>query len=198
MQKIVENLIIKNIKMNVIVILGIKHSGKTTLAKLLGEKKNYIVFDLDVELKKNFYANYPNLRAGFKALGKQYFIKSEYETLKNILITLNESKEQKKAVIATGGGICDDSDALNLLKINNFTNLVLKTVFIQVPESVLLMRIMKTGVPPFLEENNIKESFHILFNKREKLYSDFCQYMLQLEDYTDKDQIIDFLDQINC
>ncbi|MDD4082159.1 MAG: shikimate kinase [Sphaerochaetaceae bacterium] len=184
--------------MDVIIILGIKHSGKTTLAKLLGEKKNYIVFDLDIEMKKTFYADYASLRKGYEVLGKQYFMKSEYETLKNILKQLNKSSNQRKAVIATGGGICDDQDSLNLLKTNKFPNLILKTVFIKVPESILLSRIMKTGIPPFLEEDNIKESFHILFNKREKLYSDFCQYMLQLEDYMNKDQIIDFLDEINC
>ena len=198
MQKIVENLIIKNTKMDVLIILGIKHSGKTTLANQLGEKKNYIVFDLDVEMKKNFYPTYSSLRKGYKALGKQYFMKSEYLALKMILSELNKSKDNKKAVIATGGGICDDKDALDLIKSNNFKNLTIKTVFIQVPESILFSRIMKTGIPPFLEENNIKESFHLLFDKREKLYSDFCQYMLQLEGYTDKDQITDFLDNINC
>jgi len=198
MQKIVENLIIKNIKMDVLIILGIKHSGKTTLAKRLGDKKNYIVFDLDDEMKKDFYSGFISLRKGYEILGKQYFMKSEYKTLKKILSQINKSNDRRKVVIATGGGICDDQDALNLLQKNNFRNLVIRTVFIQVPESVLLMRIMKTGTPPFLEGNDIKESFHLLFNKREKLYSDFCQYMLQLEDYTDKDQIIDSLDKINC
>lgn len=78
-----------------IVLIGYMGSGKSTIAKKLALKLNYIYLDLDEYISENENDTINNI---FKNKGEVYFRKLESNTLKEILTT------QNKYVLAVGGG----------------------------------------------------------------------------------------------
>lgn len=92
-----------------IVLLGCKHCGKSTQGKLLAEKLGVQFFDTDevlAELKgmdaRRYYRDY----------GVGAFTLAEEEACREII----KKAGNEKVVIATGGGICDNPPALEVLR----------------------------------------------------------------------------------
>jgi shikimate kinase len=144
---------------------GIKHSGKSTHARLFAEFKDLPFFDLDSLIVDNI--KYDNVRELYENEGKEAFMEMEYICLKKLLDTTPESK-----VIALGGGICDNERAFELC-----TNLI----YLDLDEKVLLNRIKYNGLPPFLRDQPAKQ-FHILYEKREKLYKEKASLVIEIKD----------------
>ncbi|MGD1816929.1 MAG: shikimate kinase [Pleomorphochaeta sp.] len=144
---------------------GIKHSGKSTHARLFAEYKNLPFYDLDKYIEENI--NYPSVRALYKAEGKEAFMEQEYICLKKLL---KENPQDK--VIALGGGICENPKAFDLCD---------NLIFLDLDEEVLFKRINFLGLPPFLEGDPINK-FHILYNKRRPLYKEKAKITIKLKD----------------
>lgn len=144
---------------------GIKHSGKSTHAKLFAEYKKLPFYDLDKYIEENI--EYNSVRELYKAEGKESFMEAEYNSLNKLL---EENKEDK--VIALGGGICDNEKAFNLC-----SNLI----FIDINEETLFSRINFLGLPPFLQDDPINQ-FHALYNKRRPLYIKKANLIIELQD----------------
>jgi shikimate kinase len=147
---------------------GIKHSGKTTHAKIFAKNHNLSIFDGDDLILKSL--NGQSIRSFYREFGKDAFMKEE---LASILSFISEKKDNR--VLSLGGGICDNKKAIELLKDNGLI------IFIRVDELTLYNRIIKDGIPPFLE-GNPKEKFHILFNERDTKYLSFCDIVIEVQD----------------
>ncbi|MBK5200292.1 MAG: hypothetical protein JJE21_02030 [Spirochaetaceae bacterium] len=146
---------------------GIKHCGKTTHAKIFGKKMNLPVFDGDdliLELIDTSIRDY------YRTNGKEAFMNCEYLSLKNLLETNSKSK-----VISLGGGICDNTKATLLLKVKGII------IYIKLNEKTLFNRIIKDGIPPFLEGNS-KEIFHSLYLQRDAFYTNYANITIELEE----------------
>jgi shikimate kinase len=79
----------------IISLLGYMGSGKTHISKILSEKINFKLFDLDKEISKR---NRLSVSEIFAQKGEIYFRKKERELLEEVLAT------QERCVISLGGG----------------------------------------------------------------------------------------------
>ncbi|WP_428770040.1 shikimate kinase [Treponema sp. HNW] len=112
--------------MNCIILVGIQHSGKTTAGTLTAERFGCEFFDIDKIIEKNTGLSCRKLYA---EKGPEAFKQAEREAcvfLKNRLQPRRSGIENTgasgtsagflKAVIAAGGGICDNPRAFSVLE----------------------------------------------------------------------------------
>ncbi len=162
---------------------GIKHSGKSTLGRLYAKKYNLDWIDLD-ELVLARIAPYTSIRSYYKQQGQASFQKQEVEALEALL-----SQKKQRTVISLGGGASDNNALLSLVKTHG------KLIYLMVEEDILLARILSGGVPPFLDANDPKGSFHALYTRRHAIYGNICDVLVQLPNYPDIHDTADFLVQ---
>ena len=94
---------------NSIVLMGCKHCGKTTQGKLLAQKLGVDFIDTDEEIGRIRGVDFRTL---YRTKGVGEFTLAEEEACDSIIKKYSE----RKVVIATGGGICDNPPALNILR----------------------------------------------------------------------------------
>lgn len=146
---------------------GIKHSGKTTHAKIFGKKLDLPVFDGDDLILEQINTSVRNY---YKTFGKEAFMDCEYLSLEKLLKTNDKPK-----VISLGGGVCDNRKATLLIKEYGII------IYIRVNEQTLFDRIIKDGIPPFLEDNP-KDKFHTLYLQRDEFYKNYSDIIIDLND----------------
>ena len=141
-----------------IVLMGIKHCGKSTQGRIISKKLSVPFFDTD-DVILEMTGKTP--RQIYTKFGNEGFQDVEEKACSFLLEKINSSAE-KNAVIATGGGICGNKKALDVLrKIGTF-------VFLKTPERIASFRVLweisvaqdgtLSNVPAF-----IKLSTHFLF-----------------------------------
>lgn len=125
-----------------IILIGMKSSGKTTIGRILAQKLGLRFTDMDTEaehLHRERTGEEMPFREIFKKHGKDYFRQLETAALQALAAVRNE----RPYVLATGGGLPladENRPLLRGLGIN---------VFLDVPEKVLLPRIVSHGIPAF-------------------------------------------------
>lgn len=168
-------------------ISGIKHSGKTTAARLIASSLKLPHVDNDALILEHFHQD--DIRSFFKSEGKERFMEAEYEALLSYL------DKNIDSVISLGGGACDNAPLLKLCKERG------KLIYIARPENVLLPCILKHGVPPFLDSQDIEGSFHHLFIERDKKYRENANLIIELGPFKEKEEtareILAFLEAHN-
>ncbi len=147
---------------------GIKHSGKTTHAKIYANAIDIPVYDAD-DLILEMINGY-TIREYYREFGKQAFLSKEYSAINKFLTGNTDDK-----VLSLGGGVCDNADTMNLLKNNGII------IFIRVDEETLYKRIVKDDIPPFLE-GSPREKFHDLFINREEKYLKYSDIVIEVQD----------------
>lgn len=134
-------------------------SGKSTAGIKLAERMNYDFIDLDEYIEKSAGKS---IELIFSEEGESGFRKIENEALKELLI-------QPDAIIATGGGTPCYFDNMDLM------NKTGKTVYLKIPEEVLVKRLMdKKGDRPLIKgknEKELKEYVKKNLQEREGFYS---------------------------
>lgn len=94
---------------NSIVLMGCKHCGKSTQGRLLAQKLGVDFFDTD-DVINNLRGM--DARTLYRTKGVTEFTLAEEEACSEII----KKNAEKKVVIATGGGICDNPPALQALR----------------------------------------------------------------------------------
>lgn len=115
-----------------IILLGIKHCGKSTLGRMLAAQFNCPFFDTD-DIITEMTGSPP--RKIYQEEGEQAFMEAEAracEHLEHHIASLDEDEY----IIATGGGICNNQRALDSLQRLGFF------LFLEVPEEVAAQRIL--------------------------------------------------------
>lgn len=159
------------IKEMILFLVGIKHSGKTSIGKKVASLLNFDFVDSD-DLIINSLDENITIREFYKTQGKEAFIQQEYTSLKHFL-----DNNEKNVVVATGGGICDNHKALSLMKESG------KTLYLSLDKSSLFKRIIRKGVPPFLDDKDPKSSFDHLYLDRDLRYRQISDFVVPLADY---------------
>jgi shikimate kinase len=143
-----------------IVLLGIKHCGKTTLGHHLASYLDVSFFDTDQMILEQ---QGKTAREVMVAGGKEALLTAEAAACATIAA-------QGHAVIATGGGICDNSAALEALRGGLF-------VFIDVAEKTLCDRILQDSpLPAYIaqehpaDDDDVRRIFHPHYEERRRLY----------------------------
>ena len=170
--------------MSSIILLGIKHCGKTTQGKLLSEHFGRPFYDTDDEIAA-LTGKTP--REIYTEQGSGAFLRAEKEACES----LAERLASTAAVIATGGGICNNPSALETLhKTGRF-------VFLNADEKTAAARIVREikydgvgimkNLPAYIADKNprnvaeVREIFHNFYIERQKIYKELCDVEVRLE-----------------
>ncbi len=165
-----------------IVLMGIKHCGKSTQGKLLAQKlsefyrQEILFYDTDTVLEE---LSGKTAREVFTEQGEETFKALEALSCNQVMQRLLLKKQN--AVIATGGGICNNFDALNVLHKESVF------VFLNTEEKTACERIIKESstdedgrlcnLPAYIAKknphtiNDVRNIFHDFYEERCRLYS---------------------------
>lgn len=162
--------------MDCIILMGIKHCGKSTQARLLSRKLGIESYDTD-DIIADMTGKSP--REIYREGGKDAFMAAEAAACRELAARLE--KTGKRAVIATGGGICCNEAALAALRpLGSF-------VFLNAPEEAAADRIIREArelegggfenLPAYIASRSprtileVRSIFHGFYMERVALYS---------------------------
>lgn len=170
-------------KNNSYILLGIKHSGKSTQGKILAKKLNCAFYDTDEMITKT---TGKTPREIYNESGAQAFMQAELDACKKII-----DIGKKNAVIATGGGICDNEQAIAALR--DFG----KFIFLETPEQIAANRIVRKifvdsdgimqNLPAYIKKENpcdimdVRKIFHAYYKRRTISYRQLADITVKME-----------------
>ncbi len=194
--------------MEVFILMGIKHCGKSTLGEILSEKLNCAFYDTDDVIK---LLTNKTPREIFSSEGEDAFKFAE----KNACSFLEEKilKEKSSAVIATGGGICNNPEALKILHGLGkfvFLNISEKTAFERILWEVTVSDdksagqtgVKISGLPAYIAKKNPRTLedagtiFHEFYCERIKLYKEAADITVDMNDRTKEENVSRLLEII--
>ena len=155
-----------NIEVPRVFIMGIKHSGKSTLGAMLARHVGGTFIDLDDVILQRFsrsrHGLFTSVREVYRTLGPQGFAEIEAEAAGEV--SSYPTPREEMQVVALGGGTIENQRAM--------THLDASGVFLYLvqQEQILYRRIIAGGIPPFLDCADPAASFHELFLRRDALY----------------------------
>lgn len=171
-----------------VILLGIKHSGKSTQGRLLAKHFGCGFYDTDDEIT---LLTGKTPREIYSGSGKDAFLAAEENACKNLAERIEKSGE--RAVIATGGGICVNKGALDFLHKTGIF------VFLNSDEETACNRIIReikyekdgnetvmTNLPAYIAKENpedisdVRKIFHGFYTERQKLYKSICDIEVKL------------------
>jgi shikimate kinase len=175
---------IKGMAKGIIILTGPKHSGKTSVGRILAKRWNCGLVDLD-ELVETRTGKSP--RTLYKE-GPETFRAAELQALKS-LISLPPAQQKAEtnspALVAAGGGIIDNDPARTLLE--RSSQIII--IYLEIPADIAWERICqssaKTGeFPPFLNTDNPQETHRGLHIRRAAAYKTLAHITIQAEGKT--------------
>jgi shikimate kinase len=159
---------------NCIILMGMKHTGKSTLGLLLSQKLAVPFYDTDTVITglsgktpRELYAS-----GGAALMMEQETVACRY------LSTVPETRTG--CVIATGGGLADNEAALDIL---------VKTgtcIYLDTPFETLFNRIQESAhrdgrLPGFLSGPDPRSLFLEIYSRRTKIYETRCDALIHAE-----------------
>ena len=168
-------------KNQIILILGPKHSGKSQCAFALEKITGAEAADLDTIIEKQ---TGKTPRILYKE-GPEIFRKTEVQALKFLIEnnpqTTDTPQNQKLLIIAAGGGLVDNTEALKLL--SGRKDII--TVYLDVSPETAWQRILNTAaggeLPPFLNTENPRETHFALHKRRAEAYKNIASLTISAE-----------------
>jgi shikimate kinase len=152
-------------------LIGMKHSGKTTVGKIIANRLKLRFFDLDSYTEAAYTLD--RIGAGelnpgkrltcreiYRRFGKEQFMEYEAAGAAEIL----KEAAETGGVCALGGGSIENPGVMRAFEGNALF------IYIDEKEEILFERIERSGIPPFLAGPDPGREFHTLFKKRTRLY----------------------------
>jgi len=149
-----------------------KHSGKSTHGRRLADYLGAVFYDLD-EIVEELYdpSRRVTCREIFRSRGSAFFANLEAQAA----ATLASRMATGPAVAALGGGTIENADAMRALKDSGIR------VYLKNGVETLFARIMKHGVPAFLNPDDPHGDFERLYARRTALYEQNADLVVNLE-----------------
>ncbi|MCR5762647.1 MAG: shikimate kinase [Treponema sp.] len=190
--------------MSCIILMGIKHCGKSTQGRLLSEKLKVPFFDTDKIIEDEMGMS---VREIYVTSGEQAFKDAETHACKSVSEKISSSGLMSgigpDAIIATGGGICNNEEALDVL------HPLGKFVFLVAQEKLAADRIVReakvseygriSNLPAYIANKNpdtmddVRALFHEFYEERMQIYSklaDVCVSMDNAPKYANMQRIL--------
>lgn len=157
-----------------ILLSGIKHCGKSSLGELAARRLGIDFFDTDDVIKETMRNEHAeiSLRDWYIQNGAEAFYDLEYRSTMGLLGSLSHEDWH---IVSLGGGMCDNPFLLSALAEAQHI------IYLFQPEEVLLTRILRNGIPPFLDPDDPKGSFSSLFIRRDGRYRRVAREVIELE-----------------
>lgn len=168
---------------NNLYFVGIKHSGKTTFASRCAKRLGVVFSDSDDLILERLQGE--SVRTYYKREGKEAFMEKEKEASLSFI-----HGQDSPFILSLGGGASDNKDLMDALKNSG------KIVYLWRKEEDMLSVILKHGLPAFLDKNDPSSSFHLLYERRDRLYRDVSDITIDLGPYGDKDETEEKIIQI--
>jgi shikimate kinase len=170
-----------------IVLLGPKHSGKTCAGMALASLLSCDFIDLDDYIARRsgksprtLYFEGPEIfrKAEAGALAAIFESEAMIPCTREMPSTPSAIEIYRNVIIASGGGIVDNPEALILLQKN--TNVI--AVFLDVSAQTAWERICKAGeLPPFLKTEKPEETHRLLHERRAAAYRQIVTLAINAE-----------------
>jgi len=152
------------VKQNV-VLIGMRGSGKTTIAKLLSQRLNREYFELDEIMVKKLGMTIPEI---VDTYGWDHFRDQESAIVQEVSLLQNK-------ILSTGGGVVTREKNISALKQNGFLVLLSASV------GVLSDRIGEDlNRPSLTNKKSRREEMEELLKQREKLYLDAADVVIDI------------------
>lgn len=156
-----------------IILMGMKHSGKSTLGGLLAWEMRVKHLDLDDLVEETYRSDRMlSCREIYRQHGKQVFMDLERQAA----VALAGRMRESLLIASLGGGTIENPPALATLSHRGVF------VYLRVDEDVLFRRISKGGLPPFLSAEHPQEDFNALYGTRTALLEQHAQVTVNLPD----------------
>jgi len=170
-----------------IFLTGPKHSGKTRAGKALASLCSCEFIDFDELITQRTGKSARQLYIE----GKEIFQKAETEAVESLA---NDSSNEQLRVVAAGGGIIDNQDAIAIIKKLNAV-----VVYLSIDAASAWERIAKSpgGLPPFLQTENPRETHRALHERRAAAYSQMADIVIESEGKSDKEIAAEIKRKIN-
>jgi len=142
-------------------LTGMKHCGKSTLGKLLAAQHGWMFVDLDDVIRalwtEDGNAPVSSVRAIYQSHGAARFRSLEARAADRIAaLQMNETR----LVAALGGGTLENEQARAQLEGHGVF------VYLQEDPEALYTRVMRGGIPPFLDPQDPHASFMEIYLRR--------------------------------
>lgn len=165
-------------------LVGMKHTGKSTIGRLWAQRRGWDFFDLDHLLEQTAGGTRTS-REIFRLEGKSGFQQWESLAAQQVAPRLREGA----AVLAWGGGTGTNPAAVQSLKGTGIL------VVLEDRMETLYERILRGGRPAFLSEAHPWEDFQKLYDERTTLFRQLTPWTLRVQDQT-PEQAVDALEQL--
>lgn len=153
--------------------VGIKHSGKTTQARLVSKLTGIMFRDADDLVLETLSRE--SVRDAYRREGKEAFMKRELEAVSSF-ISGNGS-----FILSLGGGAADNTPLMDLMKRSG------RIVYLMRKEEEMLPVILRHGIPAFLDKDDLEGSFHHVYERRDRIYREYADLVIDLGSYGDKE-----------
>jgi len=176
--------------MESIILIGPKHSGKTTAGKALALLFSCDFIDLDELILQRTGKSPRQLFSESPAI----FQKAEAEAIA-ALFDADGSSAKGRRVIASGGGIIDNAEAAAFFKKPGVT-----TVYLSVSAENAWDRIAGSSggeLPAFLRTENPRETHRVLHERRGAAYFQLADIVIEAERKTPEEVARDILNCLN-
>jgi len=152
-----------------IILIGMRGSGKTTVAKNLAKKLDKTFYDLDSLLAEKEQMPISEV---VNKHGWDYFRDRESEIVKRISV-------QKNAVISTGGGVILRKKNIDELNKNG------KFIFLKTSIETMVKRINgNKNRPALTTQKTLKEEIEEVWNNRKGLYEQTADFTIETDNKT--------------
>jgi shikimate kinase len=163
-----------------IILAGPKHSGKTSAGRALAQLCSCSFIDLDDQILRITGKSPRQLFSESPAV----FQKAETEAMEAVASAKIEAGQGRR-IIAAGGGIIDNSDAVAIIKKSYAV-----VVYLNVSADVAWRRIANSAkgeLPPFLRTENPQETHRSLHERRSAAYLQIANIVIEAEEKTSKE-----------
>ena len=159
-----------------ITLIGMKHCGKSTLGAALARRRGCRFHDADRMLEDR-HARHTDQRQSVREIfaerGEEYFRQLELEVVGELQHLLRDSTEPH--VIALGG-----RTPLNA-RVDQLLGPLSRIVYLEVAPDEMFARVERSGLPPFIDQDNPREHFLALYRERDPRYRDAADLTVNLD-----------------
>lgn len=159
-----------------VVLIGMKHCGKSTLGAALAKRWNSPFYDVDAMIEAMHECETGkrlSVREIFATFGDDYFRKVEGQVVCELCLKLYGPETTN--VVALGGRTAMNESIHELL---DGLGLI---VYLQLAPKELLARVERAGLPPFLDEGDPAGDFLALCRQREPHYEHMADLAVNLD-----------------
>ncbi len=158
-----------------IVLIGMKHCGKSTVGRVLAARFECPFYDVDPLIEAHHACDTDeglSVREMFERHGETHFHRVEGHVVCELYLKLDQPGS--RSVVSLGGRTALNSTVCELLRA------IGPIVYLQLAPDVVFQRIERSGIPPFLGPHDPAGDFQALYHQRHPRYEDLADLTVDI------------------